>query len=133
MATIQDNITTATARVTEISQLIPQLEAEAAAHEQAAREKRLTMSNLKAERADLNRTLGHMQVIDATQQAANAAQQAKSQAETHLADAAKQREEAAAQKAAADELLARLADKEKQLDEKLAAQSSTTGSAKADQ
>jgi len=83
-----------------------QAEKEANAHEQSARDKRLLMSKLKTELAELSTVLNHAGVAKRQNDAVSAAEKAKAEAEQA--------------NASAKEVLARLEEKEKQLDAKLA-------------
>lgn len=96
---LQKKIDEATTRLMACQQERAAREASALAHEKAAREDRLAMTNLKKETEELNAILRHAGVQKATEDAASAAQRAQ---------------------ASAEETLARLAVKEKQLDETLA-------------
>lgn len=128
MADIQDQITALNEQVTklvakrhELNAEMKQAELDASAHEEKARHLRnVVRSQLREQRNALDKeidaaglSLRHAEVIARTNESRDSAEKAKSEAE-------KARSEAEAGKKSADETLARLAEKEKQLDELLA-------------
>lgn len=106
MSDQQKVIDEANARLMELTQIVETGTAEAAALGLAEREKRIVVANAKQEIRTLREVLNRAQVVKATVDAAQAAQQSKSEAD--------------AAKTEATATLERLNAKEKQLDELLA-------------
>lgn len=102
---VQEQIAKGTARMAELDAAIADAEKQANALEQQARDLRRQRHEWKIERESLSKQLAHNQVIDATNKAAQAAQQSQENAKANENKAA--------------ETLARLVEKEKQLDELL--------------
>lgn len=98
MSDLIAKIDAATSRLAELQKERADAEKSANAHEQAAREDRLRMTELKQEIASLDALLRHSQVAKGVEAAAVAAQKAQSEAEATLK---------------------RLAEKERQLDDLL--------------
>lgn len=113
MADITEQMKSLLERETELARLIPDLEAEAVAHEKTAREIRVKYSDAKKEREQIRLALKDANVVRSTQAAEALAQKAQADAE-----AAKKRQEESEAKAA--ETLSRLEAKEKDLDAKSA-------------
>ncbi len=93
-------------RIVELQKVRVEAEASALAHEQAAREDRMRQSAAKLEAADLQKVVGSARVLTAVELAAMTASQATKQAEKARSDA--------------EAVLARLVEKEKQIDDWLA-------------
>lgn len=106
MPDITTEIAKLVSREAELSQLVPDLEKEALAHEAAAREARLKRSVAKDELGAIRKALTDARVVQMTQSAAADAQRAKAEAEKSKADA--------------EETLRRLAKKERAQDAKMA-------------
>lgn len=106
MTDLQKQIADATARVAQINQEMADHQKQALAAEEDARGHRRAYDALKQERGSLSQVLAHSQV-------ANSALQAETAAKSAQADAEKHRDEAS-------QTLARLKEKEEQLDALLA-------------
>ena len=109
MSDLQKNVEQASARLIACQQEREAAEKSAQAHEQAARQDRLAMSNLKREAEELRKVLFHAGVQQATEDASAAAKRAQAEAEKHNAEAKKVLDSLAAKEKALDAKLAELA------------------------
>lgn len=113
MSDLLKKIDEATTRISDLQKQRADLEAEAQAHEQAARECRLKMGQSKKEIEELATVLRHSQVQRSVETAQESARKAQSDAESALARLVEKEKQT-------DGALARLVEKEKQLDALLA-------------
>ncbi len=109
MTDLIQKIDAATTQLTLLQRERVECEAGAVAHEQAAREQRLRLSQIKQEMAQLQAVIGHAQVATSVQKAQQDAEAARAAAQQHaqaLAD----------RLADAESALGRLGEKERMLD-----------------
>jgi len=117
---LQAKINDATSRILFLTKERATREASALAHEQAAREDRLEMDDIKREIGELNTVLRHSQVAKNIGDAQHAARTAQGEAETAKKEAESAKREAEKTRDESNALLESLRAKEKQLDELLA-------------